>query len=119
MTVLVRGLIGGLVGDTPARYLFSVVAAYAVGILVSFALHKHWTFRERLRAPAHPVGHALLRFTLIALTGMALTGALAVAVRYLLGLDTLVPGSAAAAAFVVASLLTSGVTYALNARLSF
>jgi putative flippase GtrA len=119
MTVLLRRLIGQLVGDTPERYLLSVVAAYAVGILVSFVLHKHYTFRERMGAVVHPMGRALIRFTAIALTGMVLTGALAVAVRYLLVLDALVPGTAAAVAFVVASLITSVVTYALNARLSF
>jgi len=119
MTLLLREGIARITGDTPSRYLLSVLAAYAIGILVSFLLHKHLTFRERLATPAHPLHSALLRFTLIALIGMALTGGLAVGVRYLLVLDAIFFAYSGAVAFVIASLLTSVVTYVLNARLSF
>jgi len=119
MTLLLREGIARIAGDTPALYLLSVLIAYAIGILISFLLHRYLTFRERLATPAHPLNSALLRFSLIALLGMALTAGMAMAVRYLLALDAVFFAYSGAAAFVIASLLTSVVTYALNARLSF
>jgi putative flippase GtrA len=116
LTIACRELIGWLLGaDTPVLYSVSVVAAYAVGIALSFALNRKFTF-----AHASAVGWAACaRFIAVALFGMFLTWTLSIGLRYGLRLQLLLGDASASLAFASAALISSLVTYPLNARLVF
>jgi putative flippase GtrA len=116
LTIACRELIGHFLGpDTPVFYSVSVVCAYGLGILLSFVLNRRFTFMQ-----ASAVGWAACaRFIAIALLGMFLTWTLSIALRYGLMLQPLLGDASAGLAFALAALLSSGVTYPLNARLVF
>lgn len=115
VTVACRELIAGLLrSDTVLSYSFSVGAAYTAGILLSFALNSELTFRRVERPWA-----ALPRFAAVALLGLGTTWALSLALRYGLALDAVLGPRADAAAFIVAALCASLLTYSLTARFVF
>ncbi len=107
-----RELIGRGLGDsTELRYSISVLTAYVAGIVLSFCLNRALTFRSRVtstwsRFPA---------FVAVACTGMLLTWLLALSLRHLDGLEGLFGRYSATAAFAVATLLATLITYPLNA----
>jgi putative flippase GtrA len=117
ITVGIRILIGRWLGaDTPIYYSLSVVLAYAVGIALSFSLNRQFTFRGD--NATYSWSH-LSRFVAIAVLGMILTWLFSLALRYGLRLEALIGHHAATTAFVAAALLSSAITYPLNARLVF
>jgi putative flippase GtrA len=92
-----------------------VVCAYGLGIALSFALNRRFTFTQ-----ASAVGWpAYVRFVLVALLGMFLTWTASIAFRYGLRLQLLLGDASAGLAFALAALLSSAITYPLNARLVF
>lgn len=117
-TVGARGLIAHSLGaDTARHYSVSVVTAYGLGILLSFALNRRFTFQEESasRAP----WRALVPFTVFALAGLGSTWMFALLLRYGLALGEVLGRSTADAAFAVAAILSTAITYPLNARLVF
>ena len=116
-TVLVRELVQIIVGaDTKITYGASIIFAYAVGIVVNFSLQKRFTFRM---VQDGNDTEAFIGFVIVALVGAAATFLVAFALRYGLGLDLLMGSGAPTIAFLGATVLSSFLTYALNARYVF
>ena len=116
ITIACRELIGRVLGtDTPFFYSLSVVSAYGIGIALSFVLNRRFTFTQ-----ASTIGwSAYVLFVAVALLGMFLTWMLSVAIRYGLRLQPLLGDASAGLAFAAAALLSSVITYPLNARVVF
>lgn len=117
VTVIVRELLALLARDTAVYYLISVILAYAFGIGLSYTLHKKITFNAVL-AENEESHFNFYRFTLVALTGLMLTGLFAMLYRYGIQLDRWLADYAAMSAFIMASITTSIITYLLNAKFS-
>jgi putative flippase GtrA len=117
ITVACRELIGRLLGvDNAARYSVSVVSAYALGIVLAYLLNRRHTFAQHEVAPSY--GNFAL-FALIAVMGALCTWLLSLALRYGAHLNDRLGAYAAATAFALAALLSTLVTYPLNARFVF
>jgi putative flippase GtrA len=106
---LVRVTLGD---DGVLRYSISVLIAYGVGMVAGFLLNRRYTFDSQVNWTAFP------RFVLVGLVGMMSTLALSLALRPLLA-HLLNPRLSGTAAFVAASLISSLLTYPLNALLVF
>lgn len=112
-TVLIRELFQFIVGaDTKISYGASIIFAYAVGIAVNFSLQKRFTFG---RIKSQDGGRAFLGFTVVALVGAASTFLIAFVLRYGLQLDSVMGSSSPTIAFLSATVLSSFLTYTLNA----
>lgn len=114
--VALREALDLVVKDAAAFYLATVLVAYGYGIAASYHLHKNFTFRGQLQSTNRQLH--LSTFTIVAITGMFLTGGLALLFRYGFDLDTMLPRYAGAVAFILAAISTSLCTYYLNARYS-
>jgi putative flippase GtrA len=118
ITVGCRELIGWLLSaDNPARYSLSVVTAYAIGIVLSFIINRRYTFKDVGRIETGP---SFLRFLAVALSGLLLTWLLSLTIRY--ETPWLIAGIgrySATAAFAIATLISTAVTYPLNALVVF
>ena len=116
-TVLVRELVQFIAGvDTKITYGASIIFAYAVGIVVNFSLQKQFTFRTVQNRNGNG---AFLGFVMVAFVGAIATFLTAFALRYGLGLDRAVGSGAPTIAFFGAAVISSFLTYALNARYVF
>jgi len=125
-------LIGGLVGittvalreaiaayisvDTPKTYLFSILLVYALGIIVSFILHRTITFNIGTEDNRW---YMFGRFIIVALIGAVSTSLLAVLLRYWLGFNLLFGRFGASIAFAAAACASSIITYWANAQFVF
>tara|TARA_R110002073_G_scaffold2904_1_gene18777 strand:+ start:1932 stop:2351 length:420 start_codon:yes stop_codon:yes gene_type:complete len=117
--VLLREIIAlALPSDTPTFYALSVAIVYLFGILASFAGHKRVTF-SHIDPQEYSSARALATFTLIALFGLLCTTGLSLLVRYYLPVIAHLGKFDGAVSFIVATLLTSIITFVLNARLTF
>ena len=111
-----RELLGRALGsDTATYYSISVVSAYCIGIVLSFLINRTFTFRRRgsrdwSRLPV---------FAVIAGVGLVSTWILSLGFRYGLDLDMLLGGASPPAAFALAALCSSVITYPLTALLVF
>jgi putative flippase GtrA len=105
-----------LVADSAGYYSLSVVLAYALGIALSFILNRRHTFNQRDTSASFS---SFALFVLIALLGAFCTWALSLLLRYGAHLNALLGNSAAAVAFALAALLSTVITYPLNARFVF
>ena len=118
LAVVARELLALILPDeTPAYYLLSVIIIYSGGILASFYGHFHVSFAH-VNGKQHSL-IAMLRFTQVALTGMAVTAGLSWLIRYHFGLEPLFGVLLPSFSFGIAALLASLLTYTLNARLVF
>jgi len=116
-TVLVRELVQFIMGiDTKITYGASIIFAYTFGIAVNFSLQKRFTFRI---APTGNDARTFLGFVIVALAGVVVTFLAAFALRYGLRLDNAVGSGAPTIAFLGAAVVSSFLTYALNARYVF
>jgi putative flippase GtrA len=117
VSVACRELIGYLLGaDTAWNYSLSVASAYAVGIMLSFLLNHRFTFGGDDSSRNWRI---FSRFVMIAVVGLVSTWLLALALRYGARLDARIGSAAKLVAFVTATLLSSLLTYPLNARFVF
>ncbi|MDX2222408.1 MAG: GtrA family protein [Rhodospirillaceae bacterium] len=112
-----REVLGRLLPDEPIWYAASVAIAYGASILLSFSLHRRITFNVDLDQRSSAV--SLGKFSAIAMIGLAATSFLAPALRYGLDLDAALGSWGAMAGFVLAALIVSVLTYALNALVTF
>ncbi len=117
ITVGMRELIGWLLSaDDPANYSVSVLSAYAGGIALSYTINRRYTFRDAVGIEAWP---SLVRFVGVALAGLFLTWLFSLTIRY----ETswlIAPGRySATSAFAIATLISTAVTYPLNALVVF
>ncbi len=104
-----------LPADSASFYIFSIILAYAFGIVLNFLLQQLFTFRRTNDRSLRTFG----RFTLVAVFGVVSTAALASLIRYGMNLDLLLGESAAAGAFIFAALLSSVLTYSLSSQFVF
>jgi putative flippase GtrA len=116
ITIGCRELIAYLLpSDTPVFYSLSVVCANSIGTAISFVLNRRYTFSS-----SNVTGWSRFAgFAAIAALAMFSTWLLSIALRYGLQLDTLFGDLAAGVAFAVATLLSSLITYPLNASVVF
>jgi putative flippase GtrA len=115
ITIGLREIAGWLLpADNPQFYLFSVVLAYAFGIVLNYLLQRALTFRY-----ASPDGRQLTFFVIVALIGAIATALLALVFRYGLPLDLWWGRWSPALAFAAAALASSLLTYWLNAQFVF
>ena len=114
VSVLARELLARLIGDsTPLRYSASVIVAYGIGILLSFAINRTFTFGGRHGWSRLP------RFIALALVGMGLSWVFSLLLRYGLSTDRWFGTYGPMAAFGASAVLASLFTYPLNAKLVF
>lgn len=117
ITVGTREVIGLLLAaDTTRHFSISVAVAYAVGITLSYLLNHRFTFRS---SAGSRHWRKLLAFVGIACVGLVCTWLLSVTIRYGTPLTAAVGKYSAAIAFSLAALLSSILTYPLNAILVF
>jgi putative flippase GtrA len=117
ITLGARELVGRvLIADNAAYYSVSVLIAYALGIALSYALNRRHTFN--LAGGSSGYSDFAL-FALIALGGALSTWMLSLALRYGAHLEMLLGRSSATVAFALATLLSSLITYPLNAQFVF
>jgi putative flippase GtrA len=117
VTVACRELLGHVLhADTPQAYSLSVVVAYAVGLVLSFLINHRFTFKE---PAAQRSWRKFAQFVAVALTGMLITWALSLALRYGLRLDAVIGPAAKLAAFATAALASSALTYPLSSLFVF
>jgi putative flippase GtrA len=90
--------------------------AYALGIVVNFALQRALTFRQGRSEKSCGM---FIGFAAVAVIGGAVTVSAALVFRYLLGFAALLGGGAATAAFFAGTVAASLVTYWMNARFVF
>lgn len=117
-TVAVREVIAALLpSDTPIFYSISIIVVYAFGVGLSFQMQLRITFGG---AKANqPNLQRVSRFITVAIGGALATSLLALALRYGLGFDGIFGRYSPTAAFIIAAVATSGITYAVNALLVF
>ena len=116
-TLLVRELVQFIVGvDTKVTYGASIIFAYAVGIVVNFSLQKRFTFQT---VQSRKDARAFLGFVMVALVGAIATFLAAFVLRYGFLLDRVAGSGAPTIAFLGATVASSFLTYALNARYVF
>jgi putative flippase GtrA len=107
----------GLPADTPVYYSFSVILAYAVGIVLSYYGHRHFSFERRQLAKG--TARRFLQFAAIAILGLLGTTALSACIRYGLSVDRILGPYGAGFAFAVATFAASILTYGLNSVYTF
>lgn len=117
VTVVLREIFSRtLTGDSALGYSVSVVSAYGVGILLSFFLQRRVTFAQ---GPTDARAGDLALFGMVAIAGAVLTWTLAMVFRYALQFDHWFGVHGATAAFVLAAILASVLTYSINATVVF
>jgi putative flippase GtrA len=116
ITIACREVIGYLLpADTPVFYSLSVVAANGIGTALSFMLNRRYTFSS-----SNVTGWSKFAgFAAIAVLAMVSTWLLSLGIRYGLKLHVLFGDFAPGVAFAVATLISSLITYPLNACLIF
>lgn len=134
VTIAAREVFQRLTGaDTVWHYSLSVVAAYSLGILLSFALNRRFTFGSyvdpaiglstRSASASAPWARSTWRmfgsFALLAVAGLLSTWLLSLALRYGLPVERFLGAAGPGAAFGAAALLSTLITYPLNARYVF
>ena len=112
-----REAIGRAMPETFIFYSFSVGASYFASILLSFSLHRRFTFSASPQT-GRPT-RQLTKFSGVSIAGLIMTSALSPAIRYGLHLDSVVGSLAGMSAMAVAAFVASIVTYILNATLTF
>jgi putative flippase GtrA len=116
ITIACRELIAYLLpSDTPVFYSLSVVCANSIGTAISFVLNRRYTFSSSNVTGWSRFGG----FAAIAVLAMFSTWVLSIALRYGLKLDTFFEDLAGGIAFAIATLLSSLITYPLNASIVF
>lgn len=117
ITVGIREVIGHLLTvDTVFNYSVSVTMAYIIGIVLSFLLNHRYTFQGDITSRRW---RNFLLFFGVAFAGLLSTWLLSVGFRYSTNLDSLAGRFSGAIAFVLATLLSSLITYPLNAKIVF
>jgi putative flippase GtrA len=104
-----------LPSDTPVFYSLSVVCANSIGTAISFVLNRRYTFSSSNVTGWSRFGG----FAVIAVVAMFSTWMLSIALRYGLQLDAFFGDLAGGIAFAFATLLSSLITYPLNASVVF
>lgn len=113
ISIACRELVRVTLGDDGMlRYSISVLFAYGVGMIAGFLLNRRHTFGSSVKWSAFP------RFVVVGLVGMLSTLALSLLLRPMLA-HLLDPQFSGTAAFVGAALISSLLTYPLNALLVF
>jgi putative flippase GtrA len=117
VTVAARELIGHLLpADSVLYYSLSVVIAYALGIVLSYVINQQFTFTNRGPGASSV---SFLLFVVVALIGALSTWLLALLFRYGAHLGVLLGDWTAAVAFALAAVVSTLITYPLNARFVF
>lgn len=107
-----------LPADTPEYYALSVAVIYAFGILVSYTGHRKVSF-SHVDMEGQNTASSMTWFTLIAIFGLLCATGLSVGIRYFLPIQGVFGAYSATVAFAIATVITSILTFTLNARHTF
>ncbi|CAA0111856.1 Uncharacterised protein [Halioglobus japonicus] len=107
-----------LPADTPEYYALSVFIVYALGILASYTGHRKVSF-SHVDMEGQSTASSMTWFTVIAVVGLLCATVLSVCIRYLLPIQGVFGAYSATAAFAIATVITSVITFTLNARHTF
>lgn len=107
-----------LPADSPEYYALSVAVVYCFGILASYIGHRTVSF-SHVDMEGQSTAGSMFTFTVIAIIGLLCTTVLAVAIRFLLPMDEMFGVFGGGLSFAIATLLSSIVTFILNARHTF
>lgn len=117
VTLGIRELLAAVLQtDTPGTYVSTIVVAYGLGVMANFELQREITFRGQV------VGtHTRLfaGFVLVAALGAGITAAVAAILRYGGNFDELFGALGDTLAFGAATVVSSILTYRLNASWVF
>jgi putative flippase GtrA len=117
VTVGLREIIGRMmIADNAWYYSLSVVLAYVVGIVLSYILNRRLTFGQSdvLASPS-----AFTLFAAIGVLGTVSTWAFSLLLRYSAHVNAPLGRIAPAVAFALAAVISTLITYPLNARFVF
>lgn len=118
-TVVIRHFFAMLLpADLPKYYMLSIIFAYAFGIVLNFFLQKSFTFTTE-KQPLHRKKVAFISFVIVAIFGAVATLGIAIFIRYTLRLDLIFNQYSATIAFVIAAVISSILSYVLNAKIVF
>jgi putative flippase GtrA len=113
ISIACRELVRLTLGDEGAlRYSISVLIAYGAGMVAGFLMNRRYTFNSPVNWSAFP------RFVLVGLVGMTSTLVLSLVLRPLLA-QLITAQFSGTTAFIGAALISSLLTYPLNALLVF
>tara|TARA_R110002072_G_scaffold302722_1_gene487958 strand:- start:6832 stop:7257 length:426 start_codon:yes stop_codon:yes gene_type:complete len=107
-----------LPADTPEYYALSISIVYAIGILASYVGHRRVSF-SHVDMEGQSTAVSMTTFTAIAIFGLVCTTFLSVCIRFLFPVEEIFGSFDGAASFAIATLITSIITYFLNARHTF
>ena len=117
LSIACREVFAWLLGrDDPRHYSISVILGYGAGIVVSYLLNQRFTF---VKAGTPRNWSRFGPFVGVATVGLLCTWLLSLALRYGLPLQALIGKSSATVAFAFATVLSSLITYPLNALFVF
>ena len=103
--------------DDPIYYSASVMLTYALLVFVSFFTHRKITFVDFV--PVKSTTHSLVRFIATGLIGLGSVTILSNIIRYGLPLELVFGEYSGGTAFAAAAILTSILTFLLNAFFTF
>ena len=107
-----------LPADTPEYYALSVSIVYAIGILASYVGHRKVSF-SHVNMQGQNTAASMTTFTAIAIFGLVCTTGLAVSIRFLLPMTEIFGSFGGSLSFAIATLVSSIITFFLNARHTF
>jgi|TARA_R110002072_G_scaffold101954_5_gene224511 putative flippase GtrA len=107
-----------LPADTPEYYALSVAIVYAFGIVASYIGHRKVSF-SHVNMENEDTAASMSSFTAIAIFGLVCTTGFSVCIRFLFPIENLMGSFSDAASFAIATLITSVITFSLNARHTF
>lgn len=117
--IIGRELIAMLLpSDTPEYYALSVSVVYAFGILSSYVGHRKVSF-SHVDMNGQSTAASMTAFTGIAILGLVCTTGLSVCIRFFFPIMEVFGSYAGAASFAFGALITSIITFSLNARYTF
>ena len=113
VTIILRDVVGRFLHGSAWEYIISIAIVYTVGIVLSYFLQSHFTFKTN-KNHSHSFKYKFSYYTMVQLVGMGVTIVSSLLIRYLLFSLTTVSQFRDTIAFVIASLIASIVTYGVS-----
>lgn len=113
VTIVLRDAIGRFLQGSAWEYIISIAIVYTVGIVLSYFLQSHFTFKTN-KNNSRSFKYKFTYYTIVQLVGMGVTIVFSLLIRYLLFPLTIVSQFRDTVAFIIASLAASIVTYGVS-----
>jgi putative flippase GtrA len=110
VVIILRHTIGGFLQRSAEGFAISIVAVYAIGIVLSYILQSRFTFQTQ-KTQTRSFKYKFVSYVAVQLAGMGVTIAFSLLIRYLL-IPVIMPIELRnTIAFVIASFIASVATY--------